>query len=206
MQHERGISEAETVNDAGMDSRSLTDLFVILLRFWRRYSPLMRAAVANQHCTMLPLLNQGVDVHSRDSVHSRCCASHGLFCSHGEKWTPPCAPIFTAEQAAWVAPMFDETQWSCAQDVPALGGAQRAPGHRRPAAAHQHGAYPRFLSCVALQEETTHCGLASEPATAGDNRDPSLRLACAVLEDMSSAARPSMPLTLLDFKAGSRHF
>ena len=40
----------------------------------------MRAAVANQHCTMLPLLNQGVDVHSRDSVHSRCCAARLLLC------------------------------------------------------------------------------------------------------------------------------
>jgi len=60
-------------------------LSVTLARGWHRYSPLMRAAVANQHCTMLPLLNQGVDVHSRDSVHSRCCAARLFVCGDNNK-------------------------------------------------------------------------------------------------------------------------
>ena len=52
----------------------------------------MRAAVANQHCTMLPLLNQGVDVHSRDSVHSRCRAARSLPCA-GAARSPGCVAV-----------------------------------------------------------------------------------------------------------------
>ena len=57
------------------------------LRHCRRYSPLTRAAVANRHCTMLLLLNQGVDVHVRDVTHGRCAPRepHGPDTQAGNK-------------------------------------------------------------------------------------------------------------------------